>query len=137
MKILRGIVLTIAVAYFLSFVLNVRSFGWSSQHGFHSESYQGWHRFGALVFSAFLGAWYYGLKMWKLWAWWLGTILFGVGIVQILIDVFGLPLHQAGPFDTWWGVLSEIGSAGLVFVAYWKWWRCKRAAFQKVDKEAG
>lgn len=133
MKIFRAIVLTATLVYFLSFALNVASFGWSSQRGFYTQGHQGWNRFGALIFSAVLGIWYYGLRKQKLWAWRFGAILFAAAIVQILSEGAGCFLYPADSFDKWWGLLSATGSAGLFFAADWNWWRCKKSSFQKAN----
>ena len=41
MIVLRAILLLEAVEYFLSFAFNMQSYGWSSEHGFHTEAYHG------------------------------------------------------------------------------------------------
>ena len=63
MKFVRAILLFVATLYFLLFAFNIRESGYSSEHGFYANGYQGDSRFGPLLFSLFCLTCYLGLRI--------------------------------------------------------------------------
>jgi len=132
MRVLRAILLLVATIYFLSFAFDVREFGRSSEHGFHTTGYHGLSRFAPLLISVFCGLWYYGLKVRNLWAWRLGVVVLGVVTVWSVIDGV-LRFHNGiEPFNRWYDLLCESIAAVLFCLLFGRWWWFKRHEFTKI-----
>ena len=129
MRVLRAILLLTAFVYGVSFALNMQSFGWSSDDGFQAEGYHGWTRLEPLLIFSFCGLWYYGLRTRRLWAWRLGTVVFGVLFLWLVFGGVRLFLRPNDPFGGWHGLLSRLVSAVFLLLLYWRWWLRRRPWF--------
>ena len=138
MRILRAILVLIALGYGFSFALDVQMFGSSSDRGFYTEGYPGWTRLEPLLISSFCGLWYYGLRTKRLWAWRLGTPVFGVLCLWLVYGGVKSVLRPSGPLDGWDDMLSRTISAALLFWLYWSWWfRCRPLFVRKFIAQRG
>ncbi len=141
MKSLKKIVFVIALILMASFVSGIQSCHHTSWGGTKISYHEGWNRLLPFGLGILCLIWWYGIHTKKVFGWWTGTIIFFMVMIQLLIQgTWSLQVFD-DLFTRLWGFFSQVAVAGLVFLAFRKWWIPKRmdyfvaTAGRKAEKE--
>ena len=117
MKVLQVLVAALAVLCAISFISGL-------------IHHVGWPVLGPLVGSIVFSVWFVLLRRRSLAAWYLGCVVFGLVLVQVVIFQALLPfLAQPTTLFGWWMLISQALFGIIIFLFLRKWWIPRKHEF--------